>query len=113
MNTFVLRCLAVLALAVPAFADQSTHALTPARLRCEYAVDPLGIDIPHPRLFWIVESQARNQQQSAFQILAASSAALLAKNNGDLWDSGKVTSPETIHIRYAGKELKSSQRVFW
>ena len=30
---------------------------------------------------------------------------------GDLWDSGKVASDDTIHIRYAGAELKSSQEV--
>ena len=30
-----------------------------------------------------------------------------------MWDSGKVASDDTIHIRYAGAELKSSQQVFW
>ena len=24
-------------------------ALSPDRLRCEYATDPLGVDVPHPR----------------------------------------------------------------
>ena len=73
----------------------------------------MGIDLAHPRLFWKLESQARNQRQSAYQILVASSAELLAKNEGDLWDSRKVASEETLRIAYAGKELKSSQQVFW
>ena len=47
--------------------------------------------------------------QMAFQILVASSPKLLTKDNGDLWDSGRVLSDDTIHIRYAGRALESSQ----
>jgi hypothetical protein len=88
-------------------------ALSPANLRCEYAVNPMGVDAPNPRLFWTVESSERGQKQTAYEILAASSPELLARNNGDLWDSGKVASNETIQIPYAGRPLKSSQPVFW
>jgi hypothetical protein len=95
----------------PAF--PATAALTPAGLRCEYAVNPLGVDSPNPRLFWELESKERGQMQSAYQILVASSEKNLARDEGDLWDSGKVDSDETIQIAYAGKELKSSQQVYW
>ena len=94
-------------------APGSATDLAPARLRCEYADNPLGIDVAQPRLYWTLESKERGQRQTAYQILAASSPTLLAKDTGDLWDTGKVVSDETIHIRYAGKELKSSQPVFW
>ncbi len=115
MKTRIVQFLSVLWLACAplALGQESNSPLSPARLRCEYSVNPLGIDTPHPRLFWIVESNERGQQQSAYQILAASSTDLLERNTGDLWDSGKVASDQTIHIRYGGKELKSSQRVFW
>ena len=88
-------------------------ALMPVGLRCEYGVNPLGIDVPAPRLFWKLTGAARGESQGAYQILVASSAEGLAKDGGDLWDSGKVASDETLHIRYAGKELKSSRPVFW
>ena len=92
----------------------SAHAaLTPADLRCDYAVNPLGVDSPNPRLFWTVESKERGQQQTAYQILVASRRAPLKQDQGDLWDSGKVASDETIQIPYAGQPLKSSQQVFW
>ena len=97
----------VAARAVPA-ADLSATGL-----RCEYAENPLGVDVPAPRLFWKLQSQTRGQQQSAWQILAASSADLLGHDKANLWDSGKVRSGETIHIPYAGKPLASSQQVFW
>jgi len=81
--------------------------------RCEFAVAPLGIDVPQPRLFWRVESEARGARQTAFQILVASSADALAADRGDLWDSGCVESDETAFVRYAGAPLASSQNVFW
>jgi alpha-L-rhamnosidase len=88
-------------------------ALTPVDLRCEYAVNPLGVDSPQPRLFWKLQGERRGQRQTAYEILAASSRGNLAANRGDLWDSGKVDSDETIQIPYAGKELESWQPVFW
>ena len=97
-------------------ADSLSNApasLRAAQLRCEYADSPLGIDQPQPRLFWQLESGARGQRQTAYQVLAASSAELLASAQGDLWDSGRVASDESVHIRYQGKTLASSERVFW
>lgn len=87
--------------------------LNPVQLRCEYAVNPLGIDVPNPRLFWQVQSNTRNQRQTAYQILVASTKQSLVRDQGDLWNSQKVLSDETVHIPYKGKSLTSSQRVFW
>jgi hypothetical protein len=98
----------VLALAPSIFA-----ATTAGELRCNYAVNPLGVDSPNPRLFWELESSVRGQRQTAYQILVASSGKNLAHDNGDLWASGKVVSDETVQIPYAGAALKSSQQVFW
>ncbi|HEV2436673.1 MAG TPA: family 78 glycoside hydrolase catalytic domain [Verrucomicrobiae bacterium] len=91
----------------------SREVLTPVQLRCEYAANPLGVDAPHPRLFWVDQGNERGQNQSAYEILAASSPKKLADSQADLWDSGKVDSDETIQIPYTGQPLKSSQQVFW
>lgn len=88
-------------------------ALDPAGLRCEYAVNPTGIDVVQPRLSWKLESKSRGQRQTAYQIQAATSPGALERGDADLWDSGRVVSDQTLHIRYAGKDLKSSQPVFW
>ena len=87
--------------------------LKPVALKCEYAVDPLGVDQPSPCLFWQLESDERNQHQSAYEIQVASAESLLRQNQGDLWSSGKVTSDESLHIVYQGRPLESSQAVFW
>ena len=103
-----------LMLLVAQFSGQEARAaLRPTTLRCEFAVNPLGVDVPQPRLFWQLESSARGAHQSACQILVATSAKNLAQDQADLWDSGKISSDETIQVRYNGKPLSSAQQVFW
>ncbi|MBU0483605.1 MAG: glycoside hydrolase family 78 protein [Proteobacteria bacterium] len=82
-------------------------------LRCEYLTDPQGIDDRIPRLSWIMESAERGMRQIAFQILVASSQDKLTRNQGDLWDSGKVMSSSSIQIEYHGHPLSSRQECFW
>ena len=82
------------------------------RCRCEYLRDPASIDVLRPRLSWILQSHERGQRQTAYQVLVASALELLAKDNGDLWDSGRVESDQSSQISYAGKPLPSRQRCF-
>jgi len=87
--------------------------LSPENLRCEYLIDPSGIDITNPRLSWYSVSEERNQKQTAYRILVSSSLEKLNSDKGDLWDSKKVDSDESIHIIYNGKELHSEDECFW
>jgi hypothetical protein len=80
---------------------------------CEHRQNPLGVDVPQPRLNWMLQSARRGDRQTAYQILVSSDPHWLDRNRGDLWDSGRVVSDETIQISYAGKPLSSSQQVFW
>ncbi len=91
-------------------------SLRPTNLRCERMTDPLGIDAARPHLSWVCEAvdpASRGLKQTAYRILAASSASELRRNRGDLWDSGKIASDSNVAIPYAGKRLSSRQRVFW
>ncbi len=96
-----------------ALGSQLGAALTVTHPTCEFAADPLGVDTAAPRLSWQVASEERGAKQTAYQLLIASSPELLAKEQGDLWDSGRVESNNTVLIPYAGKPLASSQQVFW
>ncbi|MCU0782607.1 MAG: glycoside hydrolase family 78 protein [Verrucomicrobia bacterium] len=87
--------------------------LKPDGLRCEYRVNPLGIDDARPRLTWRIESDGRGQRQTAYQVLVASSKALLKKNAGDLWESGKVAGDQSVNVIYAGQPLGSRQQCYW
>ena len=75
-------------------------------LRVESLVDPVGVESERPRFSWTFEStdpNARGLSQTAYQVIVASSAELLSKDQGDAWDSGRVSSNSYIQIEYAGK----------
>src|SRR2546421_13022352 len=76
------------------------------QLRCEYFVNPLGIDARQPRLSWQIDDSRRGARQTAYHIVVSSSDA-------PLWDSGKVDSDQSIHVEYQGPPLKSRQRCEW
>jgi len=97
----------------PSLSDSGARELTPAYLRCEYRVDPLGMDETSPRLSWIVESDGRNQRQTSYRILVASSPGILSEDRGDLWDTDRVESSETINIVYGVERLGSRRRCYW
>jgi hypothetical protein len=59
------------------------------------------------------EVSHRGARQTAYRVLVASTARLLGEDQGDLWDSGRVQSDQSNQVEYAGKGLRSSQRVFW
>ena len=86
---------------------------TPSHLRCEYLENPLGIDAVNPQLSWQSDNQERDWQQSAYQILVASSEQTLHTGKPDVWDSGKQNSPESVGILYAGPKLESRKRYYW
>jgi len=83
------------------------------RPRCEYLVNPLGIDETRPRLSWYVESDRRGARQVAWRVRVASLAEHLARGEADLWDSGRVEDDRTVHIEYDGIPLVSRTICHW
>ena len=110
----LVSCVLILQTGHNTFAAQPS--LTASHLTCEYLSNPQGIDTAKPRLSWqlhALDASLRNQGQSAYQIVVASSQSLLAADRGDMWDSGIVDSPKSVLIEYQGKELRSCQPYFW
>jgi alpha-L-rhamnosidase len=87
--------------------------IQPTNLKCEYRTNPLGIDEGEPRLSWWLESTERDQRQSAYQVLVATSREELEAGCGTLWDSGRVASDRSTHVAYAGPPLQSEIRCWW
>lgn len=111
--TFLLTAasLALLGAALPAPAAAAD--LAPVRLRCEYQENPIGLDEPAPRLSWQVSGTGRGLKQTAYQIRVATTAETLRQGRADLWDSGKITGDDTLHIPYRGQPLPSGRRCYW
>jgi len=89
------------------------NTVIPLELRCEYAVNPLGIDVAQPRFSWTLESSQRGKIQTAYQILVASSEEKIKAEIGDKWDSGKVISDQSVNVAYKGRALASGEKCYW
>ncbi len=93
--------------------EQLDATAAPVHLQTQLRIHPLAINSVHPRFGWVLPWKGRGQFQSAYKILVASSPELLARNQGDIWNSGQVLSDHSINIRYAGAALHSRERCYW
>ncbi len=91
------------------------NALPPSQLSVELLEQPEKVFITDfsPEFGWVMNSNRKNDYQTAYQILVASSQGSLANNNGDWWDSGKVSLNHSINVEYAGKLLSPHSTYFW
>lgn len=85
---------------------------SPGNLKCEYLINPLGIDSPNPRLTWQMIDERKGAFQYSYQIIISADSAELKKNKGTAWNSGKIKSGENL-IRYEGRPLQPFTRYFW
>jgi alpha-L-rhamnosidase len=81
-------------------------------LKCNFKNNPVGVGIK-PHFSWILHSSERSQTQSAYYVLVSDDSLLLNKNIGNVWDTRKVISGQSINILYDGKELEPGKEYFW
>jgi alpha-L-rhamnosidase len=81
-------------------------------LRCEYMVNPLGIDNEHPRLSWILHSDSYGITQKSCQVFVGIDSVEVSQGKGKIWESKKIKSG-AIPISYNGQKLKSFTRYYW
>jgi alpha-L-rhamnosidase len=87
--------------------------LSSTNLRCEYLIEPLGVDAMAPRFSWNLDHPGRGQLQRAYQVIISSNYEKIQSEIGLEWDSGRVESDETVSVVYAGEELKSTSLYYW
>lgn len=68
---------------------------------------------PRPAFGWVVNDSRRGAVQGAYQIIVASSEALVAAGRGDVWDSGRVASAASTGVLLAGDALRPGQAYWW
>ena len=104
----------ILFLTLLSFSAALSATISVTSMRTEGMTNPLGIDAQKPRFSWKTEATTeQNVMQKAYQILVASSAEKLSKNESDVWNSGKVSSDASLWIPFAGKQLQSNAPYFW
>lgn len=81
-------------------------------LRCEYLVNPLGLDCIAPRFTWILPFKKSNLYQSAYQIMVDTDSVALISGKATIWNSGKVLS-DSILVAYKGSGFKPFTKYYW
>ncbi|MCF0141887.1 MAG: alpha-L-rhamnosidase N-terminal domain-containing protein, partial [Parasporobacterium sp.] len=70
-------------------------------LKCEYLINPVGIDIARPKLMWICDGGIK---QTAYEVQCLKGGELL-------WESGKTETPSMYCI--CGAALSGRDRITW
>jgi alpha-L-rhamnosidase len=110
IRRWVCRLLAVALAWVAGARGQASLAVR--NLRCEYKVDPLGIDVKSPRLSWELTSPERGVLQTSYEIRVTSFPTKSAKQQV-VWESGRVASDFSHEVVYEGETLQSGKTYFW
>jgi alpha-L-rhamnosidase len=64
-----------------------------------------------PKYSWTLADEA--SLQNAYQILVSSSDENIRNNTGDVWNSGRVKTDRTDHIKHEGSDLQPGRAYFW
>ncbi|WP_300794052.1 family 78 glycoside hydrolase catalytic domain [uncultured Bacteroides sp.] len=100
-------------LSIPIYATNKACDFGIYELLCEQQVNPIGIDNEKPNFSWKISSIQRGFTQYAYQILVSDSEHILAMDKGNVWDTGKCKSEQSVLVEYKGKELESSTKYYW
>lgn len=108
------------AVAAPDGRPANGSAPTVGGLEVEHQVQPLGIDVPRPRLSWQVTpgraavgrtgtGAGTGVEQAAYEVEVSTSPG----GRGVVWDSGRVRSSQSFDVTYGGRALASRTGYHW
>jgi alpha-L-rhamnosidase len=82
-------------------------------LKCEYQINPMGIDRSQPIFQWKMVDSRRGAGQSAYQLIVAKTFQEANHIETSMWDSGKIDSGQSVQVKYQGKPLESGKTYYW
>lgn len=80
--------------------------------KVEHMPNPIGVDVQHPRLSWLLNDYREGTFQTAYQVYVGEDSLSILKDEGQQWNTGKISSDANL-ISYAGKMLKPFTKYFW
>lgn len=94
------------------YAQENVNICEPIGLKCEHLSNPLGIDIPNPRLTWMLKDTRQDAMQTAYQIVIGTDSIAVTHNIGESWNTGKQLKSDIIVV-YKGKKLNPLTKYYW
>jgi alpha-L-rhamnosidase len=83
----------------------------PVALKCEYLVNPIGIDAAHPRFTWRLEDKRTGAKETGIRIIVGTDSVHVSKGTGNCWQVSK--DGNTQLEMYAGTPLQPFTRYYW
>ncbi|RYE18122.1 MAG: alpha-rhamnosidase, partial [Sphingobacteriaceae bacterium] len=81
-------------------------------LKCEYLINPIGVDAPKPRFTWQMASNKQAAKQTAYRITVETDSAQIYVDKNSIWDSGRIKSDLNL-VTYNGPQLQPFTKYFW
>lgn len=81
---------------------------TIVNLKVQNILEPLAIEDAHPLFSWQMYSDETGQKQSAYRIVVTRES-----DNRVVWDSQKVESGISVHVKYMGVALQAENSYRW
>jgi len=82
-------------------------------LQTETLNNPISIDARDPGFSWQLADTKRDVMQTAYQIRVSTNSADVQKGKHLVWNTGKVSSDQSLYVIYKGDALKAGQKYFW
>jgi len=84
----------------------------PINLLCMGQTNPKGLTVFTPDLSWTFSDPNTGDTQSAYRLLVADTLTNINNNNGNMWDTNKVTTSLNT-VTYAGSTLQTGATYYW
>jgi alpha-L-rhamnosidase len=91
--------------------ENSDH-FTAGNLKCEYLLNPLGIDAKNPRFTWQMIDDRMGATQTGCQVFVGTDSSEVAEGKGNIWNSGRIKT-QVPYLKYSGKSLDPCMKYFW
>ncbi|MCK6076513.1 family 78 glycoside hydrolase catalytic domain [Paenibacillus silvae] len=78
-------------------------------LRCEYRMNPIGLDVRSPRLSWKLESDRRNCMQLSYQVQLSHTPDFA----DIVWDTQELKSDQSVHVELEGFQPAARTRYYY
>ncbi len=107
-----LKSIIILLATITYSCSQSNADFSAVNLKCEYLVNPLGVDTPQPRFTWQMSDTREGAEQGSWQIIVTTAGESNSGRENIIWDSEKVNSSASL-VKYCGPALKPFTRYSW
>ncbi len=81
-------------------------------LKCDYLINPIGIDNANPRLVWKLSDSRNNIKQTAYALFVSTDSLQVLNNTNNSSNGSKLTTDANL-VMYNGQSLQPFTKYYW